>query len=166
MKLARCCQSNTATLRRRLRGDLDWITLKAMEKDRMRRYQTAHALAEDIERHLHDEPVSAGRPGTLYRFQKLARRNKGVFTAAAVVAAVLVLGALVSTWQAVRATQAQRAEIRLRQEAETARRGGRSAPASRSAACDGRGHVHACLTMMESTTWTTSSQTSSTVSAS
>jgi WD40 repeat protein/serine/threonine protein kinase len=116
-KLAKCCQSDAATLRRNLRGDLDWITLKAMEKDRMRRYQTAHALAEDIERHLNNEPVLAGRPGTLYRFQKLVRRNQGVFAAAAVVAAVLVLGALVSTWQAVRATRAERIQIRLRERA-------------------------------------------------
>jgi WD40 repeat protein/serine/threonine protein kinase len=120
-KLAKCCQSDTATLGRKLRGDLDWITLKAMEKDRMRRYQTAHALAEDIERHLNQEPVSAGRPGTLYRFQKLVRRNKGVFAAVAVVTAVLVLGALVSTWQAARATRAERTQSRLHREAETAR---------------------------------------------
>jgi WD40 repeat protein/serine/threonine protein kinase len=116
-RVAKCCQSDAATLRRRLRGDLDWITLKAMEKDRTRRYQTAHALAEDIERHLNNEPVLAGRPGTLYRFQKLVRRNQGVFAAAAVVAAVLVLGALVSTWQAVRATRAERIQIRLRERA-------------------------------------------------
>jgi WD40 repeat protein/serine/threonine protein kinase len=120
-KLAKCCQSDAATLRRKLRGDLDWITLKAMEKDRTRRYQTAHALAEDIERHLNNEPVLAGRPGTVYRFQKLVRRNRGVFAAVAVVAAVLVLGALVSTWQAIRATRAERTQTRLRQEAETAR---------------------------------------------
>jgi WD40 repeat protein/serine/threonine protein kinase len=121
-KLARCCQSDPIALRRRLRGDLDWITLKAMEKDRMRRYQTAHALAEDIERHLSNEPVLAGRPGTLYRFQKLVQRNQGVFGAVAAVAAVLVLGVLVSTWQAVRATRAERTQTRLRHEAETARR--------------------------------------------
>jgi WD40 repeat protein/serine/threonine protein kinase len=113
-KLAKSCQSDAVTLRRRLRGDLDWITLKAMEKDRMRRYQTAHALAEDIERHLNNEPVLAGRPGTLYRFQKLVRRNQAVFAGGAAVAVVLVLGVLVSTWQAVRAT-------RLGHEAETAR---------------------------------------------
>jgi WD40 repeat protein/serine/threonine protein kinase len=120
-KLAKSCQSDTATLRRKLRGDLDWITLKAMEKDRVRRYQTAHALAEDIERHLNDEPVLAGRPGTLYRFQKLVRRNKAVFAAVAVVAGVLALGAVVSTWQAARATRAERTETRLRHEAEAAR---------------------------------------------
>jgi WD40 repeat protein/serine/threonine protein kinase len=117
-KVARCCQSDVVALRRKLRGDLDWITLKAMEKDRMRRYQTAHALAEDIERHLNNEPVLAGRPGTLYRFKKLVRRNKGVFMGLAAVAIVLVLGAIVSTWQAIRATQAEQAESRLRQEAQ------------------------------------------------
>ena len=119
-KLAKSCQSDAETLRRKLRGDLDWITLKAMEKDRMRRYQTSHALAEDIERHLNQEPVLAGRPGTLYRFQKLVRRNKTIFAAVAVVAAVLMLGALVSTWQAVRATQAEREQSRLREEAVAA----------------------------------------------
>jgi WD40 repeat protein/predicted Ser/Thr protein kinase len=121
-KLTRSCQSDAATLGRKLRGDLDWITLKAMEKDRMRRYQTAHALAEDIERHLSDEPVLAGRPGALYRFQKLVRRNQGVFAAVAVVTAVLVLGALVSTWQAVRATRAEREQRRLREDAIAAQK--------------------------------------------
>jgi len=121
-RLIECFRSDAATLGRKLRGDLDWITLKAMEKDRMRRYQTAHALAEDIERHLSDEPVLAGRPGTLYRFQKLVRRNQGVFAAVAVVTAVLVLGALVSTWQAVRATRAEREQRRLREDAIAAQK--------------------------------------------
>jgi WD40 repeat protein/predicted Ser/Thr protein kinase len=117
-KLAKCCQSDADTLRRKLRGDLDWITLKAMEKDRVRRYQTAHALAEDIERHLNHEPVSAGPPGALYRFQKLVRRNKGVFAAVAAVAVVLVLGVLLSTWQATLARRAERRESLLRQQAQ------------------------------------------------
>jgi len=120
-RVAKSCQSDVATLRRRLRGDLDWITLKAMEKDRMRRYQTAHALAEDIERHLNNEPVLAGRPGTLYRFQKLVRRNQGVFAAVAVVAVVLVLGAFISTWQAVLAKRAQRTATEKSIIAETQR---------------------------------------------
>ena len=111
-KLARYCQSDAAALRRKLHGDLDWITLKAMEKERKRRYQTAHALAEDIERHLKQEPILAGRPGPLYRLEKLVRRNKGISAATAIVAVVLVLGACVSTWQAVRAT-------RLRHKADT-----------------------------------------------
>jgi len=117
-KLAKLRRTDARTLGRRLHGDLDWITLKAMEKDRTRRYQTAHALAEDIERHLKHEPVLAGRPGTLYRFQKLVNRNKGVFAAVGVVAVVLVLGVIVSTWQAIRATQARQAESRMRQEAQ------------------------------------------------
>jgi WD40 repeat protein/tRNA A-37 threonylcarbamoyl transferase component Bud32 len=115
---ARCRRISAKALQRRLHGDLDWIVMKAMEKDRARRYGTAQALAEDIERHLNNELVLAGRPGTLYRFQKLVRRNKGVFAGVAVVAAVLVLGALASTWQAVRATQAKRAESRLRQQVQ------------------------------------------------
>ena len=124
-KLAKCCQSDADSLRRKLRGDLDWIILKAMEKDRIRRYQTAHALAEDIERHLNNEPVLAGRPGTLYRFQKLVRRNKGVFAAIAVVAATLVIGLTVSAVSLVReqharriAVAAQEKEAMLRQQAQ------------------------------------------------
>jgi serine/threonine protein kinase/tetratricopeptide (TPR) repeat protein len=88
-KLAKSCQSDTETLRRKLRGDLDWITLKAMEKDRVRRYQTAHALAEDVERHLNDEPVAAGPPDMLYRIQKLIRRHQAL--AASLTAVLLVL---------------------------------------------------------------------------
>ncbi len=63
-------------LQRRLRGDLDWITLKAMEKDRTRRYQTAHALNEDIQRYLNNEPVLAGPPSKIYRLKKLLRKYR------------------------------------------------------------------------------------------
>jgi WD40 repeat protein/serine/threonine protein kinase len=120
-KLAKRCQSDAAALRRGLRGDLDWITLKAMEKDRMRRYQTAHALAEDIERHLKQEPVLAGPPGTLYRFQKLVRRNKGVFAGVTVVAAALVIGLTISVVSLIREQQARRVAVAA-QEKETAQR--------------------------------------------
>ncbi|MBN1508053.1 MAG: protein kinase [Sedimentisphaerales bacterium] len=120
-RVAKCCQSDVATLQRRLHGDLDWITLKAMEKDRMRRYQTAHALAEDIQRHLSNEPVLAGRPGTLYRFQKLVRRNQGVFAAAVAVAVVLLLGVVVSSWQALRARRAEQTATAKSVVAETQR---------------------------------------------
>src|SRR5207302_1399025 len=65
-----------------LRGDLDWIVMKALEKDRARRYETANGLASDIQRYLADEPVVARPPSKLYRFQKLARRNKLAFAAA------------------------------------------------------------------------------------
>ena len=75
-----------------LEGDLDWITMKALEKDRVRRYETAHALALDIERHLNDEPVLAGPPSGLYRVKKLFHRHRGPFLAAAAVAVALLAG--------------------------------------------------------------------------
>ena len=62
-----------------IRGDLDWIVMKALEKDRTRRYETANGLAMDIQRHLNNEPVMARPPSNLYRFQKLVRRNKLAF---------------------------------------------------------------------------------------
>lgn len=74
--IARCRQVDPPLLRRTLRGDLDWITMRAMEKDRARRYATASDLAEDIVRHLEHEPVSAGPPGTLYRANKFVRRHR------------------------------------------------------------------------------------------
>jgi eukaryotic-like serine/threonine-protein kinase len=96
--------STPELLRKAIRGDLDWIVMKCLEKDRTRRYETANGLAVDIERHLSHEPVLARPPSTIYRFRKLVRRNKGVFAAGTLVAAALVLGAIVSSWQAVRAT--------------------------------------------------------------
>src|SRR5205085_1599946 len=82
-----------------LRGDLDWIVMKALEKDRARRYETANALAMDIERHLKNEPVVARPPSNLYRFQKLVRRNKLVFAAASGILIVLALGFAGILWQ-------------------------------------------------------------------
>ena len=90
-----------------LRGDLDWIVLKALEKDRARRYDTANAFAQDLQRHLDDEPVSAGPPSAGYRLRKLVRRNRLAFGAAACILLLLVVGIAVSTWQAVRATKAE-----------------------------------------------------------
>src|SRR5262249_23926653 len=65
-----------AKLRKLMRGDLDWIVMKALEKERNRRYETAAGLARDIERYLHDEPVQACPPSLGYRLRKFARRNK------------------------------------------------------------------------------------------
>src|SRR5437879_13914254 len=84
--------------------DLDWIVMKCLEKDRARRYETANGLARDIERHLSNEPVVASPPGNLYRFQKLVRRNRVLVSASASVVAVLLVGVVVSTWKAFRAT--------------------------------------------------------------
>lgn len=95
-------------LQRELKGDLDWITMKALEKDRVRRYETAHALALDVERHLNDEPVLAGPPSASYRLGKLIRRHKPAFVATAAVALALV-GAVVGTsWALLRAVRAER----------------------------------------------------------
>ncbi|HUB24236.1 MAG TPA: serine/threonine-protein kinase [Tepidisphaeraceae bacterium] len=90
-----------------LRGDLDWIVMKCLEKVRTRRYETANGLAMDIRRYLNDEPIIARPPSSVYRFQKTVRRNKLAFGAAAVVLLVLLLGISVSAWQAVRATRAK-----------------------------------------------------------
>ena len=74
-----------------LRGDIDWIVMKSLEKDRTRRYETVHALAEDIQRHLRNEPILAGSPGTIYRLRKYWRRHRAHIVAAMVMV-VLVVG--------------------------------------------------------------------------
>ncbi len=90
-----------------MRGELDWIVMKTLEKDRSRRYETANGLAMDISRYLADETVQACPPSATYRFRKFARRNRVALTTVVLVSAALVLGTVVSTWQAVRATRAE-----------------------------------------------------------
>src|SRR5208282_4440300 len=85
-------QSDPPKLVHLLRGDLDWIVMKALEKDRARRYETAGGLAADIRRHLNHEVVVAGPPGQLYRLRKLVRRNRLVFAAGTAVALGLIAG--------------------------------------------------------------------------
>ena len=92
----------------RLRGDLDWIVMKCLEKDRSRRYDTANGLAADVKRHLANEPIVARRPSAAYKFQKAFRRNRLVFAAGTAVAASLAIGMGVSTTLFFRATQASR----------------------------------------------------------
>ena len=91
-----------------LKGDLDWIVMKCLEKDRTRRYETANGLAADIKRHLNNEPVVARPPSKLYEFQKTVRRHKVGFAATAAIILVLAVGIIASTWQSVRATRAKR----------------------------------------------------------
>src|SRR5262249_53772176 len=86
-----------AKLARLVRGELDWIVMKALEKDRNRRYETANSLALDIERYLHDEPVQAGPPSAGYRLRKFVKRNRGPVLAAAVVLLALVAGVIGTT---------------------------------------------------------------------
>ncbi|MEZ5328264.1 MAG: serine/threonine-protein kinase [Verrucomicrobiales bacterium] len=94
---------------RQLRGDLDWIVLKALEKDRERRYPSVSELAQDIVRHLNDEPITAGRPSRWYRARKFIRKHRYGLAAAVVMVVLLVSGIVVSSWQAVRARKAERA---------------------------------------------------------
>jgi len=93
-KLAKLRRMDVRTHRQKLHGDLDWITLKAIEKDPNRRYPTVHALAEDIWRHLNHEPVMAGSPTIIYRLRKFVRRNRTQVIAAACVVVVVLLGLL------------------------------------------------------------------------
>ncbi len=104
-----------------VRGDLDWIVMKCLEKDRARRYETVNGLARDLQRHLDQEPVRACPPSNVYRFQKLVRRNKLAFGAGAVIAATLVLGVVVSTWQAISATRARAIALEAARQAQLAR---------------------------------------------
>jgi serine/threonine protein kinase len=105
--VARHRQVDSATIAKRLRGDLDWIVVKALEKDRTRRYETANALATDVSRFLGDKPVSAGPPSASYRFRKFARRNKTALGMATAIAVILVGATIVATWQAFQATDAK-----------------------------------------------------------
>ena len=100
--------ADVRALGRALSGDLDWITMKAMEKDRVRRYETPHALALDIGRHLHDEPVLAGPPSGRYRARKLFRRHRVSVLAAGAVVVALIAGVVGTSWALLRAVQAER----------------------------------------------------------
>src|SRR5262245_38619428 len=93
-------QVEPAKLSRLVRGELDWIVLKALEKDRNRRYETANGLAMDVQRHLADEPVLACPPSAAYRVRKFARKHKAGLATAAAFAALLLVGGLVCAWQA------------------------------------------------------------------
>jgi hypothetical protein len=130
--LAQLRQSEPPKLIKSLKGDLDWIVMKALEKDRQRRYETANAMAVEVRRYLNQEPVMACPPSRLYRLQKLVLRNKVVCASGLVVALTLIAGLGVSTsfffrerqarLEAERARadvdQARANEARLRQEAE------------------------------------------------
>lgn len=106
-------------LRRQLEGDLDWITLKALEKDRTRRYDSPSELARDIGRHLANEPVLAGPPSAAYRARKFVRRHRGAVLAASALALALIAGVIGTTAGLVRA---RRAEAQARAQAETSER--------------------------------------------
>lgn len=100
-------QIEPAKLSRLVQGELDWIVMKALDKDRFRRYDSASAFASDLQRYLDDEPVLASPPSAVYRFKKFARRNKVMLTTAAAIGLVLISASIVSTVLAAWAVNAQ-----------------------------------------------------------
>jgi WD40 repeat protein/serine/threonine protein kinase len=100
-----------------VRGELDWIVMKCLEKDRTRRYESASGLAKDVERFLADEPVEACPPGVGYRFRKWARRNKAAAVATAAILVAVVLAVAGQTWNLLRARDAERRAVEARGEA-------------------------------------------------
>ena len=101
-----------------LSGDLDWIVMKALEKDRTRRYETADAMAVDVEHFLTNEPVTARPPSRRYRFQKLVRRNKLTFVYLTAFSIAVLAGLGTSTWLFLRERETRRSEQKLRAEAD------------------------------------------------
>src|SRR5262249_52567912 len=99
-KVAAARKTEPARLSRLMRGELDWVVMRCLEKDRSRRYDTASGLAKDVERYLKDEPVEARPPSAWYRLRKATRRNRTALTVSGVVAAALVLGTAATLWQA------------------------------------------------------------------
>jgi eukaryotic-like serine/threonine-protein kinase len=97
--VARCRQVEAPKLIHLVRGDLDWIVMKCLEKDRSRRYETTNGLAMDIRRHLANEPVVARPASVAYRFRKMVRRNKVAVAAVSAVVAALLIGLCLAAWQ-------------------------------------------------------------------
>jgi eukaryotic-like serine/threonine-protein kinase len=135
--------SEPVKLNRLVRGELDWIVMKALEKDRNRRYETANGLAMDVEHYLNDEAIQACPPSARYRLRKFARRNKGTLATAALLLVVVVGGAVAAALQAVRATKAEHqaleevaATARERDEKEAALRNAKEELATREAVLD------------------------------
>ncbi|MCX6953210.1 MAG: serine/threonine-protein kinase [Verrucomicrobia bacterium] len=143
--VARLRQAAPLQLTSVLRGDLDWIVMRCLEKDRDRRYGTASELADDVRRHLRSEPVFARPPTTAYRVQKFVARNRLVCASAAAVAAALIIGTVVSVRQAVRATAAEQV---ARRERDAATAAGRAEAVARTDAQRRQEQAEALLTFM------------------
>jgi len=110
-----------AKLLRQVRGDLDWIVMKCLEKDRTRRYETANGLASDITRHLTNEPVVARPPSATYRFRKMVDRHRGVVLAGLSIGLILITAAALSTAAFIRERQARLRAAQAERERENAR---------------------------------------------
>ena len=124
-------KTEVARLTNLMRGELDWIVMKALEKDRTRRYESASAFGRDVRRYLDGDAVKACPPSAVYRLRKFARKNRAILFTAAVCTLLLLGGAILSACQAIRATKAElvainqveraiRAEKRLRSERDRA----------------------------------------------
>jgi serine/threonine protein kinase/WD40 repeat protein len=113
-------QTEPAKLTRLVRGELDWIVMKTLEKDRNRRYETASAIAADVQRYLADEPVQACPPSASYRMRKFVRRHKGPVLAASLLIVALVGGIIGTTWGMLRATDAEAVAVNETTQKETA----------------------------------------------
>ncbi len=119
--IARLRRTEPAALSRLIRGDLDWIVMKAMEKDRTRRYATAKDLADDVERHIRNEPVMAGPPSAVYVFRKFIRRHRMGVLAGSIVGVTLLIGFSLATVGLIQANRARDALMTERDAAEAAR---------------------------------------------
>ncbi|MEI6235642.1 MAG: serine/threonine-protein kinase [Planctomycetota bacterium] len=119
--LAALRQTDPQALMAMLRGELDWVVMKCLEKSRERRYDSAGSLYQDIQRYLGNQPVDARPVSAAYRLQKFLQRNKGTAIAATLVLATLIVATIVSTWQAFRATAAEKEQSIQRAAAEQAR---------------------------------------------
>src|ERR1017187_3272740 len=106
--IARSRHTEPPRLLHLVRGDLDWIVMKCLEKDRARRYETPSGLARDVERHLNHEPVTAAAPSAFYLVGKFIRRHRVALATAAALVVLVAVGVVGSVWQAVRATKAER----------------------------------------------------------
>jgi serine/threonine protein kinase len=116
-------KTEPSKLTKLMRGELDWIVMKCLAKERSRRYETANGLARDLQRYLADEAVEAGPPSAAYRLRRFTRRHRGALVTAAALAVLLAAAAVVSTWQAVLARRAETKALTARDaEAEQQRR--------------------------------------------
>ena len=116
-QVSRCRLAAPPKLLREVRGDLDWVVMKALEKLPARRYETANALAVEIRRHLNDEPVLARPPSGAYRFRKMVRRNQLAVGASAAVLVALIAGLMFSTWRFLKEKEARRDAVAAEQKA-------------------------------------------------
>lgn len=120
-------QTSTPALRQLLRGDLDWIVMRALENDRDQRFGSASSLEDDVQRFLNDEPVVARPPSTIYRLQKFTKKNRVLVVFGLATFAILLFGIAGTTWQAIRATEAEgdainQKEIAIQKAGESERR--------------------------------------------